>query len=736
MATPISYLPEGSIPSIRVGNEVQFTKYSNETERKQAAEPWIKRINKIARREDEYIAEAAIAQRVYDEDMYTDRFYFDRPVVMNMFKKIVAFYMSALYPSFAKPVINTRPTFNEKLNKIFAEVADIKQIALEVFMDNGAFDTVAMEALKEALVTGRGIIRCYLTVDPRTQEQIVTWKSIPHNRIYIPEADDHDSIEYIAQRHVIPKDDASLYMDPDMQKQYADGLPMSMPWTDSYFHTERDQNDIYDAYEVYEIWERPKINKGQPQPGMHYFIRGNDNMMLSARQDPYNLPGFFPFTQPLIPHRMKGGTPKPLFESFRHLHEALQMSFWKDIDTLDRTTIKGYTMHKSEAWQQFVEAREPVVVQDFDSKQPEQSGLSQMAMAGIDDVNKSIYWWPIEQEVGFMGALTETQQKFIDKIYEVSGVSDIQQGMTQLGETATAQRIKQFNNNLRIRSLWNNTRFMIQDAFQISADLIHRHIGQDPQSLQRLTGRLDPNDQSTPQVVYAFQNPDFVAHKIDVTSESLEITDSELQQQRTINSLALLKQFRETMPLGNDPQDLKDHWELYLRLLEAIGNTPNIERPMRDTFERQIDKYGELAEVEQQNPQLKQIREEKAKKDAIQMDPKHQEVIKDKELAQLDLFKATLNNRIEQQKDQTENRKITNDWMLGQGQLRNEQAKTNIDRLFKQGSLKIDTFDKITRRREQTVEAWLAKKNYYLEKQKIAKGISSSGAKYEEISSN
>lgn len=83
-----------------------------------------------------------------------------------------------------------------------------------------------------------------------------------------------------------------------------------------------------------------------------------------------------------------------------------------------------------------------------------------------------IEWFPIEQVAAVLKGLYEMRDQAKQTLYEVSGLGDILRGVTDPGETATAQGIKAKWGSQRIRRLQKDVQRFVADVMRLKAEVI------------------------------------------------------------------------------------------------------------------------------------------------------------------------------------------------------------------------------------------------------------------------
>lgn len=115
-------------------------------------------------------------------------------------------------------------------------------------------------------------------------------------------------------------------------------------------------------------------------------------------------------------------------------------------------------------------------------------------------IKNIVDFMPIEQYVNALQALASRRSDLIAAIYEITGVSDIMRGTSQVGDTATAVVKKTNFGTLRNQDRQNDMHRFIADIFKIKAEIICEHF-----SSEKLLSFLPQSERLTPEATVAVQ---------------------------------------------------------------------------------------------------------------------------------------------------------------------------------------------------------------------------------------
>ena len=206
---------------------------------------------------------------------------------------------------------------------------------------------------------------------------------------------------------------------------------------------------------VYEIWDKPSKS-------IYYYSPEYPFDFLEVYADTLHLTGFFPCPKPIMSTLANDGIiPVPDYVEIRSLLDELDGVNNRMRLTMQALKVSGCYDNSFPELANILDKDVTLIsLSDFD-KLKDAGGLR-----GI------IEFAPIEQYVTALEALARRRQVLIDSIYEVTGVSDIMRGSSQVGETATAINQKTNFGTLRNQDRQNDMQRFLKDLLQIKAEII------------------------------------------------------------------------------------------------------------------------------------------------------------------------------------------------------------------------------------------------------------------------
>ena len=272
---------------------------------------------------------------------------------------------------------------------------------------------------------------------------------------------------WVARRHLYSRDELNKYF-----PNHSDKIPLGAEIYGA--QKPKDQkDDTFKRAAVWEIWDKSKKER-------IYVAEGYDQV-LKKDPDPYQLRPFFPCQEPLYSIKTTGSlTPIPEYTLYQDQAQEL-----------DRLTTRLDVM---------IDALKRRGVYDA-SMEGADNKLSQIASAGDNEFLPYKGFAALQERGGLAGVfqvedlgptitvvekLYEKSQICIQRIYEITGISDIMRGDSTKQQTATEARVKSQFGSLRIQKRQARVQRFVRDGFRLVGELIAEHFTRE--KLQEMTG--------------------------------------------------------------------------------------------------------------------------------------------------------------------------------------------------------------------------------------------------------
>lgn len=290
-----------------------------------------------------------------------------------------------------------------------------------------------------------------------------------------------------------------------------------------------DNKEIWSKAEVWEIWDKDSKN-------VIWFTFGYDKI-LDLKPDVLELEGFWPMPIPM--------TSNVTTTEFMPIADyVIAQDLYKEIDKLQER-IQALT----------VAAKVTGVYDKASAKD-----LGQILKPGTENKLIPVDNWamfsekggikgcmdflPLEEVVNAIETLSGEQQKRIEQLYQITGMSDIMRGAADPRASATQDNLKAKFSSVRVQALQDEFARFATDLQKLKFEIIAKHF--DPQTIVKASNILfTPDAQYADQAIQLIKNPEVSKWRIQIRSESLAMVDyAQIRQERTeyINALGLFMQ--------------------------------------------------------------------------------------------------------------------------------------------------------------------------------------------------
>jgi hypothetical protein len=312
----------------------------------------------------------------------------------------------------------------------------------------------------------------------------ITFESVSWHNYREGPAKRWEDVPWVAYRHCIPAEEVERIQDPALKAALSEG-------GDGYGGEADEAADT----DIWEIWCKSSKRV--------YMIVASSGDVLSMRDDPLGLKGFFPQARPVQPITGSGQrTPVVPFVIYKQLADELDKISRRIMAITDGLKVRGLIAGNTGDIANLAEADDNELIPV--------ANLEGLAQTG--NLQNAIMWWPLDQAIVTLRELYQNREITKNMIYEITGISDIVRGQGAASETATAQEIKSQWGSLRIRKLQRLVERNVREMFVICAEIISAKFS--PETLQAMTGIQIP-----PEAAQMLSQP-LDHYRIDVESDS------------------------------------------------------------------------------------------------------------------------------------------------------------------------------------------------------------------------
>lgn len=423
--------------------------------------------------------------------------------------------------------------------------------------------------------------------------------------------------------------------------------------------------------EVWEIWDKASKQ-------VLWWARGAQDL-LDQKDDPLKLVEFFPSAIPMIANATTSRfIPKADFVIAQDIYNRIDQLETRIGLLLDSCKAVGVYAGDSEGVKNMLTEgiENQLIPVDNWALWAERGGLKGM-----------IEWFPIQAVAEVIGLLTQQQQIWIQKLYQVTGMSDIMRGQASAaGTTATEQKIKAQFGSVRISALQDEFAAFTQDLLNKKVQLIRRFY--DAERIVALSNILQtPDAQMAQQAIQLIKDPDNFDLRISIKADSMAAVDMEaLKQERTEFIQGMAQIIGQSAPLIQQQPDALP-FVMQLMKFSLAGYKASSE--MEGILDQFIAKAQQELAQKAQNPQPSP-EEKKAQMESQMMQQEFQmKAQESQQSAQLDQQKAMTDIQMKREEFELEKQKMQMELMFKQRELemQEREMQMKLSQQAQQGAL-------------------------------------------------
>jgi len=403
----------------------------------------------------------------------------------------------------------------------------------------------------------------------------------------------------------------------------------------------RDMDSPSETAEAWEIWNCADKT-------VYWYAESYPADLLDTKPDPLKLKGFYPCPRPIrAVSNTRTFVPRSLYSQYKSQAETLNIM-------TKRIRLLGEALR---------------VVGLFDGSQAKLNDLlnpasgnrmiavdSWAAFAQSGGIKGSVEWLPLDAIVQTLTQLQNAREVAKAEIYEITGFSDIQRGVTKASETLGAQNIKNDWSSARVKQMQNEVQRFARDLIAIAGEVISEHC--DPMTIAIFSGIGIPdpvevaNSPSMQQNIQTFKvATDLIKSElrrtstIDIETDSTLLADDASERADRTAFLSAAGAFlQQAVPAATATPELGP---LLGAMLMFVVRTFPSSRPIEDEFEKvqqalqnnamqpqNQDKDGsqakaqvqlQVAQMAQQTEQARIQSESQTKQAELQLRDQHQQ---------------------------------------------------------------------------------------------------------------
>jgi hypothetical protein len=411
-----------------------------------------------------------------------------------------------------------------------------------------------------------------------------------HSQFRWEPAKDWRQVKWVSFDHFMTKDDIEEQFDVELDSESTG--PGSGAAGDQSVSIKAPQMDKYEGtYTVHEIWDKRKLKR--------LFVSDCYPEILEEEDDPLELDNFFPCPMPMMANvNGREYIPCPDYWQYSFLVKQCNELSRRIKDITEQVKdIKFYDSSFSELKQasQYPDGTFIAVKQLLDKLR---------STSGNADSSSIIFELDMKSKVEVLQALSGQLDAFKARIYEINGIADIQRGVSNPNDTATAQNIKNEWADIRTGQRVQVVALFFRDVFRIMSELIAKRFAR-PQ-IEAMCGIQLSDSQ-----ISVMRSDLATAYSIDVESDSTMVQNDSQNVAQISQFLQALEPLMQTMLPGMQsgavPGDLGK--EIFSMVVDAYKPGRDLQQSVEalpDTLKQLSQLTQSAQQAQQQSQQLQQ----------------------------------------------------------------------------------------------------------------------------------
>ena len=474
----------------------------------------------------------------------------------------------ALYNTTPRPDVRRR--FKDE-DEVARAGGLVLQRALEFLLDNNLqdsphFDTIIEQALLEALVVGRGVVRFRyeFSGEQRIESEGISAEIVAWQRFRHAYAKQWKDVSWVAFQHFMTRE--------QLRENFGDianRLPLNVSSAEADHNEDEEswqggENDEGQKYlgQVWEIWDKTSRKV--------YFISPDlPEQMLRVADDPLHLSGFFPIATPLMFFpKISSLEPVPLYAAYEGQARELNRITLRIARIIEALKVRGFYDSTVGGLDRVLEADDNELI----------AAENVVAMQQGQTLDRSIWLMPLNELVLVLQQLYTQRDQIKQIIYEITGISDIIRGSSSAYETATAQEYKNQWGALRLRRLQKQVSMFVRECLRVMGE-IATHM--QPETLIKMTGLPFPRQTEQQQAQMMIQQLQGQAGQLQMMAQQDPRAGQQLQ--------ALGEQIQKYQKVLDKP-----NWETIIQFLQnSVVRNYRIDIEANSTIEPEAAEDGQ-----------------------------------------------------------------------------------------------------------------------------------------------
>ncbi len=388
---------------------------------------------------------------------------------------------------------------------------------------------------------------------------------------------------------------------------------------------------------VYEIWDKPTRR-------VYWLSTDSPDRFVKITDDPLHLTNFFPCPKPIYATLSNESLiPVPDYAMISRMIDELNGITERMRLTMQAIKVSGVYDNAYHRLADIFEKDVTLVsISDFDK------------LKSVGGIRGVIDFVPIDQYVLALEQLSRRRDDVLERIYEITGVSDIMRGNSSEKDTATAVIKKTNFGTLRNQERQNDMQRFIADLYRIKGEIICTCF--DPENLARFVNLSEGYSPEVIDKAVTLLKTDKMRGML-IHIESNGGINADLDAQKTLDGVNTMTQLiRDALPtVSAQPLLLPLYRQMIMAVVSQMPHARLFESVLDKTFTdieaELLKKDDKLIQADMQQKQA----EQKAKRDRLEQEAREQLAFN----RQLEATKAQQTYEIEKEKNALKARELS-----------------------------------------------------------------------------
>lgn len=409
----------------------------------------------------------------------------------NIFYSNTQVLTANLLPNMPKPDIQRRflkKTESEKLKyNTYLEVAKVSEGCVQYYSDIGKFFNKFKTSIDRSVKIGRGVdwVEYNPTVEKDEEgnkfikDRELKVISLDYEEFLCSSAKTEEDVWWVARRHLLTKEE----IEERFEYEFSEG------GTELNFEDKNSPSvgTSKKRGEVWEIWDKTSKSRS------FVLMSSIKSDTLETTEDPYKLQNFFPCEDISWLNNGKDIIPIPEYRIYRK--KAVELDSISALSDNLEGVIKYVLTTDS--------ANKDTASELANAVEGDMLEVKEINPTSSKQASQAVGMIPIDGAIQLALHREDKKTTLKNDIYEITGISDIQRGVSDSKETATAQKIKGVFGSMRFQDRQKKIQEHIKNVYQIITEIICEHW--DEKTMSEITCTYLPTEEEKQFITYNLQ---------------------------------------------------------------------------------------------------------------------------------------------------------------------------------------------------------------------------------------